>query len=481
MDFSLAEGWQLAEGYASRKFSPVEVADSLLERIDRLDGTINAFYDVNAAAARSQAKEAEQRWLRGAPLSPLDGVPTSIKDALPSRGDLSYRGSAAHPERIEPARYDAPVVARMREAGMVFLGKTTMPDFGILPGSLSSKHGMTRNPWHLERSAGGSSSGAAASVAAGMNPVAIGTDIVGSIRLPAAFCGLFGMKPSQGRVPYYFPNSPSLVAGPMARSVRDAACLMNIVARPDTRDFTALPSQGVDYLEEIAKVPARKWRVAVVQQLGFGVSTDAEVLACFDQTVKCLAPWIEIVPVEADFSTEDLAYAELFYKARCRSEFGRYSLDIQRRASIISKWSESAAQASADDVFLAFNRLQIVRERTVRLMDDCDFMLLPSVPRPAFAANMAGYSERELFQPWINTFLFNLSEQPASSVPCGLTSDGLPIGLQIVGRRFDDSGVFQLSALLERQLRWGDTLARSIGSLEQRIRAHHGDDRKTHE
>lgn len=478
MDFAVAEGWQLSEGYASRKFSPVEVTNHLLDRIEQLDGTINAFYHLNEDEARAQAKASEQRWMRGGPSSPFDGVPTSIKDALPSIGHIAYRGSAAHPDVMEPSATDAPAVARMREAGMVFLGKTTMPDFGILPGSVSSKHGVTRNPWHLERSAGGSSSGAAASIAAGMNPVAVGTDIVGSIRLPAAFCGLFGMKPSQGRVPYYFPNSPSLVAGPMARSVKDAAYLMNIISKPDARDFTALPPSEVDYLRKIAESPAGKWRVAVVRELGFGMSADVEVIERFNQALTCLEPWIETVPVEANFSVEDLQYAELFYKARCRSEFGRYPVNVQRRASVISKWSESAAQATADDVYNSFNRLQMMRERTVSLISDCDFLLLPSGPQPAFKADLAGYSEDELFQPWINTFLFNISEQPASSVPCGLTSDGLPVGFQIVGRRFDDVAVFQLSALLERESPWTNGLSGTIGSLQQRICAYHNHDRK---
>lgn len=471
MEFSVAEGWELAEGYASKAFSPVEVTDYLLDRVQRIDQTINAFYQIDVEQARRQARESEDRWARGVPLSALDGVPTSIKDALPSMGHKSYRGSAAHPNVVEPSQIDVPVVARMREAGMVFLGKTTMPDFGILPGSLSSKHGITCNPWDLTRSAGGSSSGAAASIAAGMNPVAIGTDIVGSIRLPAAFCGIFGMKPSQGRVPYYFPNSPSLVAGPMARSVRDAAYLMNIVAAPDSRDFTALPPRDLDYALEVRNASPRKWRIAVVEELGFGVSSDAEVLKSFDQALRCLDRWVEWVPVKAEFTTEDLAYSELFYQSRCRAELGRYPAEIQQRASIVFKWSEAAGRATATDLYDAFNRLQLMREKTVRLMDGCDFLMLPSVQRPAFAGKLAGFSDTELFEPWINTFLFNLSEQPASSVPCGLTADGLPIGLQIVGKRFDDIGVFQLSAILERELPYGETLSKMIGRLDERIRA----------
>ena len=260
---------ELSAGYAAKRFSPAEITDALLRRTRDLNPALNALYTVDGERAMAAARASEARWVKGASLGPLDGVPTTIKDALPSVGDPGYRGSAAYAG--DPvATADAPAVARMREAGMVFLGKTTMPDFGILASGTSSKHGVTRNPWRTDRTPGGSSAGAAASVAAGLAPVAVGTDIVGSIRLPASFTGLFGFKPSQGRVPYYVPNSPSLVAGPLARTVQDAALLMNVIAQPDGRDYTSLEYNRTDYAALLTR-PVQGATIAVMTGLDFGI------------------------------------------------------------------------------------------------------------------------------------------------------------------------------------------------------------------
>lgn len=467
IDFATMDASELSQGYASGDFSPVDVTTSLLSRTERLDRSLNAFYQIDPEIALIQARASELRWHKRKPLSPLDGVPTSIKDALPSIGHKSFRGSAAHPANVIESQTDAPAVARMREGGMVFLGKTTMPDFGILSGSVSSKHGVTRNPWNPDHSAGGSSSGAASSIAAGMNPVAVGTDIVGSIRLPAAFCGIYGFKPSQGRVPYYFPNSPSLVAGPMARTVEDAALLMNLIAKSDDRDFSALPSSDVDYVEASRK-PLPALKIAVAETVGFGVNCCDEVLTAFRRAVQMLDDRFACERVEWGFSDADMAEAEKFYKVRCRAEFLKLPKEMQGRASTISTWSEEAESISATEFYEAFGHLQFMREKTVRLMDGYDFLLLPTVPRPAFPAEYAGFSPTELFTPWINTFLFNLSEQPASSIPCGYTSAGLPVGLQVVGRRFDDVGVFRFSRELEQRSPWKDSLIDMLGGLVNR-------------
>jgi aspartyl-tRNA(Asn)/glutamyl-tRNA(Gln) amidotransferase subunit A len=463
-EFATMDAGEISLGYASGEFSPVDVTKALLSRIERLDRDLKAFYQVDPEIASSQARASEFRWHEREPLSPLDGVPTSIKDALPSRGHRSFRGSAAHSPQVIESEQDAPVVARMREGGMVFLGKTTMPDFGILPGSVSSMHGVTRNPWSQENSAGGSSAGAACSIASGMNPVAVGTDIVGSIRLPASFCGIFGFKPSQGRVPYYFPNSPSLVAGPMARTVDDAALLMNLISKPDERDFTALPSTIIDYVE-VSKERLPVLRIAVAETVGFGVRSSDEVVSTFRSAVQSLDGRFSCERVEPHFTEADLAQAELFYKVRCRAEFLKFPQEMRARATTIATWSEDADSVSASRFYEAFAHLQSMREKTIRLMDGYDFLLLPTVPQPAFRADCAGFSPTELFQPWINTFLFNLSEQPASSVPCGYTNGGLPIGMQIVGRRFDDVGVFRLSRELEQVFPWKARLTQMLRDL----------------
>jgi aspartyl-tRNA(Asn)/glutamyl-tRNA(Gln) amidotransferase subunit A len=448
--FAALTALELLEGYRLRRFSPVDVVQESCRRIEKLNPRLNAFYLLDREGAQKAARASEDRWRRGAPLGLLDGVPTSIKDSLPCVGMPSYRGSAASVP--ETATADAPAVARMREAGAIFLGKTTMPDYGILPSGTSSKHGITRNPWDTQHTSGGSSSGAASSIAAGLNPIAVGTDIVGSIRLPASFCGIFGFKPSQGRVPYYFANSPSLVAGPMARTVDDAALLMTVIAAPDVRDFTALPAEVLDYRETVAGGVSDA-RIGLITDLGFGVSADSEVLANVEAAARLLErEGCRITAQDPQFNADDLRQAERFYKVRCRAELNSCPSDRRPRSPTIAAWSAEVERLSAVEFYDTFNALQRIRGRAARLINGLDFLILPTVPQAAFRAELPGFSETRLFEPWANVFPFNLTEQPASSINCGRTASGLPIGLQIVGRRFDDVGVFRLSRACERVL-----------------------------
>lgn len=440
---------QLGRAYAEKALSPVEVTRDALQRIARFSD-LNAFYLVDEERALAEAAASERRWSTGRPLGTVDGMPTSAKDALSSIGWPSYRGSLAHSAETGSWTTDAPAIARLREGGAVFLGKTTMPDFGILASGYSSKHGITRNPWRRDLNPGGSSSGAAAAVAAGLNTAAIGTDIVGSVRLPASFCGLFGLKPSQGRVPYYPPNDPSLAAGPLTRSVEDAATLMNAVAAPDARDFTALEFTGIDYRSSLS-MPRQGLRIGFVENLGFGLRGDPDVVKLVAAAVKRFAEiGCYVDPVEISFSAEDFAHAELYYKTRCFAEFSRFAEDRRNAATVIRDWTAGAADASARDLFDAMNAMRRMREKMLALFGNIDFLVLPSVHIPAFAAESPARDPALLFEPWANTFLFNVTEQPASSVPCGMTGGGSPVGMQIVGRRFDDLGVLQLSWAFEQ-------------------------------
>jgi aspartyl-tRNA(Asn)/glutamyl-tRNA(Gln) amidotransferase subunit A len=467
-DFALSTAEELASGYARKDFSPVEVTSALLARTRRLNPKLNAFYLIDEEGALAAARLSAMRWAKGSPLSALDGVPTSVKDALPSVGHPSFRGSAAHNPAGGSADIDAPAVARMREAGMVFLGKTTMPDYGILASGYSSRHGITRNPWDLTKTPGGSSAGAAASIAAGLNPIAVGTDIVGSIRLPASFTGLYGLKPSQGRVPYYFPNSPSLVAGPMARTVRDAAMLMDVIAKPDPRDFTALPHDGVSHAG-LQSAQLSGVIVRLVTDLGFGFSPDAEVVGALEAFAALLAKaGCRVDRCHTVFDKEDRDEAERFYKVRCRTELLTAPPALRVQARVISDWSAEADQMSATDFYRSFNHLQLLREKALRICDGVDYLLLPTVPSLPFDADCPGLTEAQLFEPWLNTFLFNLTEQPAVSVPCAISRSGLPIGAQIVGRRYDDQGVMRMALASEALLSFRDAanqvIARDVGS-----------------
>ena len=228
---------QVAAQYAGGSLSPVDATRACLERIAACEPKLNAMYRVDREAAMAAAKASEARWRAKQPLSALDGVPVTIKENIYTRGDPAPIGTAANHD-APPQSADAPPAARVREAGCVILGKTTMPDFGMLSSGLSSIHGITRNPWNTARNTSGSSSGAGAAAAAGYAPLHLGTDIGGSVRLPATHCGIFALKPSLGRIPVY-PPYMGRVAGPMTRTAEDAAMLLNVLARPDVRDLAS--------------------------------------------------------------------------------------------------------------------------------------------------------------------------------------------------------------------------------------------------
>jgi aspartyl-tRNA(Asn)/glutamyl-tRNA(Gln) amidotransferase subunit A len=441
----------LAAAYAKGALSPVEVVGTALNRLERLNPLLNAYFLIDREAALAQATESESRWQRNAPRSLVDGMPTSVKDGLAAIGWPSYRGSIALRDPA-PATADAPCIARLREAGAVFLGKTTMPDFGILASGYSSQHGVTRNPRNRRFNSGGSSSGAAAAVAAEIDLAAIGTDIVGSVRLPASFCGLFGLKPSQGRVPYYPPNDPALAAGPLTRSVEDAAILMNLITQPDARDFTALEYRRCDYVAALEQ-PVAGARVGFLRHLGFGLPSNNEIIspvaraALLLERAGCLVQEIDL-----EFDSADLAQAEFYYKTRCFAEFALLPPEKREAASVIRDWTTSVSRHGARELFEAMSTMRRMRERVHSLFDSIDFLVLPTVHIAPFAAELPAPDSARPFEPWANTFLFNLTEQPASSVPCGVTAAGLPVGIQIVGRRFDDAGVLRLSHVMEQLL-----------------------------
>ncbi|MBV8473864.1 MAG: amidase [Hyphomicrobiales bacterium] len=441
---------EISNAFEQRELSPVELVRASLERIEDVNPRINAIYHVDRDGALEAAAASERRWKEGAAKGPLDGVPMTIKDALPAIGMPIYRGSAA--EEGVVAESDHPAVARVREAGAVILGKSTMCDYGILASGNSSRYGVTRNPRNLNWNTGASSSGAAASVAAGIEPVSIGTDIVGSIRVPASYCGLVGLKPSQGRAPYYFPNHPALVAGPLARNVEDAAILLTALARPDPRDFTALAPAEVDYAQDLDDLNVSGLRIAVLPDLGLGAATAPAVRAALEAAAAMLQAAGGNIHqiVAAPFSREDLDPIEVHYLIRCLGEFRRRPESSRRRSPFIFEWTQRGEHLTATDFYDSWIAVQRLRERAYRLLDDVDFVFLPTTADTAFEADRLAPEGQDPFSLWAPTCLFNLTEQPAASIPWGTDPQGKPIGLQIVGRRFDDRGVLRLARYLER-------------------------------
>ena len=443
---------ELSALFVKRELSPVEATQAALARIDAWEPRINAMYLMHREAALAAAESSEARWRTGAPLSPLDGVPITIKENIYTKGDPAPIGCAAN--SMAPKADDAPSAARAREAGCVLLGKTTMPDFGMLSSGNSSVHGITRNPWRLDRNTSGSSSGAGAAAAAGYGPLHIGTDIGGSVRLPATHCGIFALKPSLGRIPV---NPPYLgrVAGPMTRTVRDSALLLRVLSRPDVRDFMSLPYQDIDYAGQLDGLKLKGLRIGLLTDMNVGLPAHPEVLAATMAAAKALAGAGAIVEPMASYLTpEMLAGMLVFFEARSGADVA--AMTDEQRAMIhpfVREWcTYRSASFTGTQVMAAYNQVHAMREAAVAAVAQYDFVLSPTSPIPPYDALHAcpGNDPHNALPHIAFTVAYNMSEQPAASVNWGYTSDQLPIGVQVIGQRFDDLGVLRLSRLIEQ-------------------------------
>ncbi len=444
---------QLLALYRSGQASPVEATEAALARIARLNPLLRAFCHVAADEARASAQASEKRWQDGTPIGPLDGVPASIKDLILTRGMPTLRGSATV-DTAQPWDTDAPATARLREAGAVLLGKTATPEFGCKGETNSPLNGITRNPWDTSKTPGGSSGGTAAAVAAGMGAISVGTDGAGSVRIPAAFCGNFGLKPSFGRVPAY-PLSPfGSVAhlGPHTMSVEDAALMLNVLAQPDARDWTSLPPDGRDYTVGLHD-GVRGLRVAWSPTLGYARNVDAEVAAACASAVRQLEQMgAQVEAIDPGFEDPlDITCGLWFVGAW--TIWSSLSNEQQRVTD-----PDFAAEArlgeaiSALDVQRLHLRRGLLGSHMRQFMQRFDLLITPSVAIPAFDAKPAGHERLEpaAMLGWTPfSYPFNLTQQPACSIPCGLTSAGLPIGLQIVGPMFGDALVLRAARAFE--------------------------------
>jgi aspartyl-tRNA(Asn)/glutamyl-tRNA(Gln) amidotransferase subunit A len=453
---------QVAAQYARGALSPVDVARACLERIDAWEPRLNAMYRIDREGALAQAKASESRWRAKKPLSPLDGVPVTIKENIYTRGDPAPIGTKANDDAA-PQPADAPPAARLRDAGCVILGKTTMPDFGMLSSGLSSIHGITRNPWNTARNTSGSSSGAGAAAAAGYAPLHLGTDIGGSVRLPATHCGIFALKPSLGRVPVY-PPYIGRIAGPMTRDVASSAAMMNLLSRPDARDFMSLPFEDIDYLKGLEKnLNLKNLKIGFLPDMKVGLPVHAEVAAAAAAASRALAGAGAIVEEMPSFLTEELLDGMCrFFEARSCNDYAQLSAAKQAKVlPFIAEWSNwRAKNFRGTDVMSAYNAYVTLRDVTVRACEPYDFVLSPTSPVLPYEAELPSpNNDPHNALPHIAfTVAYNMSEQPAASLNWTFSKDGLPIGIQVIGKRFDDLGVLRLSRTLEqmrpKQLPW---------------------------
>ncbi|MGW1678364.1 amidase [Saccharopolyspora sp. NPDC002376] len=439
----------LVSAYRSGETSPVEVLDAVLERVEVCEPKLCATYALDADAARADALTSQQRWRSGAPAGPIDGVPVTVKENIATKGTPVPQGTAA--TELVPARNDAPAVARLRESGAVIFTKTTMPDYGMLSSGASSFHHLARNPWDLSRTPGGSSAGAGAAAAAGYGPLHVGTDIGGSIRLPAGWCGVVGLKPSFGRIPVDPPYAGRVI-GPMTRTVTDTALLSSVLAAPDARDHTALPPADIDWLALDGEV--RGLRIALLLDHCVGLPVEPEVTAGIVTAAQVFeSAGASVEPIDPFLSREMLDGMDLFWRFRSWTDIS--ALPAERRARVlpgIAQWATSARDATAAQVFHGFSQMDAISVAANRVVRDFDYVLSPVAPIPAFPAEQAYPTDDPLrgLEHIAFTLPYNMSGQPAASVNCGWTADGLPIGLQIAGRRFDDLGVLRLARTYEQ-------------------------------
>lgn len=440
---------ELSDAYRTRELSPVEVTRDVLARIEACEPKLNAMYIIDAERALLQASASEKRWTEGNPFSALDGIPITIKDIIATEGDPVPIGTAA--ADFTPAVRDQPPAARVREAGCVILGKTTMPDFGMLASGVSSLHGITRNPWNLERNTAGSSSGAGAAIVAGYGPLALGTDIGGSVRLPAAYNGIFALKPSLGRVPIY-PPYLGRVTGPMTRTVSDSALLLNVLTRPDPRDYMALPYDPRDWLGTLVD-DVRGKKLGLLLDIGVGMRPQLAVRRTIEAAAKTFEQaGATVEPVDA-FVTSDMRDGlDLFFQSRLLSELERLPQErLSKVLPFILEWCGRAENRTSVDAMRALAQIMLMREKAVSAIQGYDFLISPTSPITAYAVDepAPGNDPIHPFEHILFTAPFNMSEQPAASVCAGYDEDGLPIGLQIVGHRFDDAGVLMMSHAYE--------------------------------
>jgi aspartyl-tRNA(Asn)/glutamyl-tRNA(Gln) amidotransferase subunit A len=442
-----------------KELSPVELTDAVLARIDALNPRLNAFCLVAHDVARRAAREAEIAVMKGEPLGGLHGVPVSVKDVLFTRGLRTTGGSRLYADHVP--EQDAVAVGRLRAAGAVLLGKTTTSEFGHKAVTESPLFGVTKNPWNLERTPGGSSGGAAAAVASGCGPIALGTDGGGSVRIPAAFCGLVGLKPSYGRVPLGagFPGWDHVShVGPLARTVRDAAAVLDTIAGADDRDRESLPREAGTYVDA-CDGDIKGLNLAWTPDLGYA-RVDPEVLALTgDAAAEFEALGCHVEVVNPGWENPEEAFATLIAAQFYAAWSDELPAAEARLDPTLVKLVRRGGAVTARDYLRARARVAAYWEEVRAFLERFDFLLTPTTAVGPFAA--AGPPPREIDGESVSvlgwmpfTYPFNLTGQPAVSVPAGVTADGLPVGLQIVGRRHADRTVLAAAAAYEAARPW---------------------------
>jgi len=446
---------ELTEGYRTGALSPVDVARSLLDRIRSLNPAVNCVVHIDEAYTLAMAQNSQARWQAGRPLSALDGVPVTIKDLSAVAGMPKRRGSLLFGG--EPVSEDTPCVARLREAGAVFLAKTATPEAGCKVVTVSQVHGVTRNPYDLNKTPGGSSGGAAAALALGFGPIALGSDGAGSIRIPAAYTNVFGIKPGFGRVPAFPPDidMPHSVVGPMSRTVEDAAIMLDVISRPDTRDPYMWPLPFVlpddDAWHDISEL-----KIAVSQRLGCrSPLVDSES----DALVAEAAPLLSNAGAQVSFDdpqwpVDPLQPFQVFWETACLACVEATAPESRPLLDrLIRSVGASGAKVSTRNYLQASEQRMAIACAAKLFFDRYDLLIGPVMPVPAYDTGRdvpEGFANEDWsWCPY--TYIWNMTGQPAASVPIGFTKAGLPVGVQVIGRKGGERDILRAARAIELQ------------------------------
>ncbi len=454
-DYAHRDALELAALVRRGEASPVELARCALAAIEATEPSINAWSEVFADAALAQAAILEGEARQGRFRGPLHGVPVGIKDLFQVKGTATRRGSRLYADSI--ATETGPAVERLLAAGAVMVGKNTTPELGWKASSVSPLTGVTRNPWDPARTAGGSSSGSAAAVAAGTVPMSLGSDGGGSMRVPAAFCGVFSLKASLGRVPTWpLSTSEQLShAGPITRSVADSALFLDVLQGPDPRDPNSLPRHEGSFLAALGR-PLPALRVALAPTL-FGVPVQADIARCVDEAfarIRRELP-VEVVATSLDWP-DPMSIFDRLWTARGGAYQKLSAADRARLDPGYARLIGRAASITAGDHLAALQDRATFSRRVAESFRDFDLVVTPMMPIDPFAAEADGPPDMDPDTPvpWARwtpfSVPFNVTGQPAASVPCGWSKAGLPVGLQVIGPRFADETVLRFCAAWEK-------------------------------
>jgi Asp-tRNA(Asn)/Glu-tRNA(Gln) amidotransferase A subunit family amidase len=448
-DIYLLSAKELIDAFKKKTISPVEVMKTVLGQAETLNPHINALFSIKPDMAMVAARESEKRWQQGNPNGELDGLPVTVKDSIKTKGLPSWRGSKAF-MGTPLAQEDAPPSARLKEAGAIIFAKTTQPDLGMLVSGVSSAHGIVRNAWNTDYNPGGSSSGAGSSVAACITPCSIGADIGGSVRVPAAHCGVFGFKPTNGRIPH-IPPDPMRCAGPLTRTVADAALMMKVLSKPDKRDFWTLPPVKDNFYNDL-KIDLKGLKLGLLLDIGFGPSVSSVVRHTVEKAANLFEEAGAILePVSLSFDFDPLEMIERFFKVRCLLDYNSFTEEQKQNVlPYIRQWTGGAKGISGVELMAAIVAIEEVKSIIFETFENFDYILSPVIPVLGFAADALGPDPDKPIAHIGFTCLYNQTRQPAASICCGFAENGLPIGLQIIGNQFDDLGVLQLANSYEQ-------------------------------